>query len=112
LSVFVLDQRKRPVMPCSEKRARLRLGRGRAVVDRRYPFTIRLKDRVGGHVEPVRVKLDPGSRTTGIAVVADQDGNKPARVLCLFELAHPGRQITLMTEDRPQGPTARQATGI
>jgi hypothetical protein len=39
LSVFVLDQRKRPVMPCCEKRARLLLERGRAVVDRRDPFT-------------------------------------------------------------------------
>jgi 5-methylcytosine-specific restriction endonuclease McrA len=94
LSVFVLDKRKRPVMPCSEKRARLLLERGRAVVHRRYPFTIRLKDRVGGDVQPVRVKLDPGSRTTGIAVVADEDGNKPAKVVCLFELAHRGRQIS------------------
>jgi RRXRR protein len=87
LAVFVLDQRKRPVMPCCEKRAHLLLERGRAVIHRRYPFMIRLKDRVGGDVEPVRVQLDPGSRITGVAVVA---GNKPARVLCLFELAHSG----------------------
>jgi hypothetical protein len=85
MSVFVLDQRKRAVMPCCEKRACLLLERGRAVVDRRYPFTIRLKDRVGGD-------LDPGSRTTGVAVAADEDGNKPAKVLCLFELAHRGRR--------------------
>ena len=32
-------------MPCSEKRARLLLKRGRARVARRYPFTIRLIDR-------------------------------------------------------------------
>jgi hypothetical protein len=92
LSVFVLDKRKRPLMRCSEKRARLLLERGRAVVHRRYPFTIRLNDCAGGDVEPVRVKLNPGSRTTGTAVVADEDGNKPAR--CLFELAHRGRQIS------------------
>jgi hypothetical protein len=96
MSVFVLDQRKRPVMPCCEKR--LLLERGRAVVHRRYPLTICLKDRVPCDVEPVRVKLDPGSRTTGTAVVADRDNNKPARVLCLFELAHRGRQIS---EARP-----------
>ncbi len=76
MSVFVLDQRKRAVMPCCEKRARQLLERGRAVVDPRYRFTIRLKDRVGGD-------LDSGGRTTGIAVVADEDGNKPAKVLCL-----------------------------
>ena len=44
MSVFVLDARKRPLMPCSEKRARLLLSRGRARVARSYPFTIRLVD--------------------------------------------------------------------
>lgn len=45
MAVFVLDKRKRPLMPCSEKRARLLLDRGRAVVHRMTPFTIRLRDR-------------------------------------------------------------------
>jgi 5-methylcytosine-specific restriction endonuclease McrA len=94
LAVLVLDKRKRPLMPCSEKRARLLLERGRAVAVRRYPFTIRLKDRVGGATQDVRIKLDPGSKTTGIALVADADGNKPAKVLALFELQHRGKQIS------------------
>ena len=34
MAVFVLDQRQQPLMPCSEKRARLLLGRQRAVVIR------------------------------------------------------------------------------
>jgi hypothetical protein len=34
LAVFVLDKRRKPLMPCSEKRARLLLTRGRAVVHR------------------------------------------------------------------------------
>jgi hypothetical protein len=93
LSALVLDKRKRPVMPCREKRARQLLERDQAVIHRRYRFTIRLKDRVGGDVEPDRGKLDPGSRTR-IAVVAGEDGNKPVKVLCLFELAHQGRQIS------------------
>jgi hypothetical protein len=90
----VLDKRKRSLMPCSEKRARLLLTRGRAVVHRRYPFTIRLKHRIGAEVQPVRVKLDPGSNTTDIAVVTDKDGNKPAKVLCPFELSRRGRHIS------------------
>jgi 5-methylcytosine-specific restriction endonuclease McrA len=81
-------------MPCSEKRARLLLERGRAVAVQRFPFTIRLRDRVGGETQGVRIKLDPGSKTTGIAVVADPDGNKPAKVLGLFELQHRGSQIS------------------
>jgi hypothetical protein len=81
-------------MPCSERRARLLLERGRAVVVRRYPFTIRLKDRIGGDVQPVRVKLDPGSKVTGIAVVANEGTNHPVTVKVLSELSHRGRQIT------------------
>jgi len=96
MSVFVLDARKRPLMPCSEKRARLLLSRGRARVARRYPFTIRLVDvRVEDcTLQPVRIKLDPGSKTTGIAVVREEGGNKPTAVLFLAELAHRGRQIS------------------
>ncbi|GAA3899628.1 hypothetical protein GCM10022228_07620 [Halomonas cibimaris] len=69
MAVFVWDKHKQPLMPCSEKRARLLLERGRAVVHKRYPFAIRLKDRVGGDTQPLRLKLDPGSKTTGLAMV-------------------------------------------
>ena len=41
--VFVLDKHQKPLMPCTEKRARLLLERGRAVIHTRAPFTIRLK---------------------------------------------------------------------
>ena len=94
MAVFVLDRRKGSLMPCSEKRARLLLERGRAVVMRRHPFTIRLRDRVGGATQDVRIKLDPGSKTTGIAFVIDAEGNKPAKVLALFELQHRGKKIS------------------
>ena len=94
MAVFVLDKHKKPLMPCSEKRARLLLDRRRAVVVKRYPFTIRLKDRVGGETQPVRVKLDPGSKTTGIAVTREEDGNKGTTVIWLAELVHRGRQIS------------------
>ncbi|TMD24982.1 MAG: hypothetical protein E6J04_20035 [Chloroflexi bacterium] len=43
--VFVLDTKKKPLMPCTPKRARQLLARGRAVVHRVAPFVIRLKDR-------------------------------------------------------------------
>lgn len=81
-------------MPCSEKRARQLLERRRAVVHKMYPFTIRLKDRVGGVVQPVRVKLDPGSKVTGIAITREEGGNKPVAVLNLIELTHRGKEIS------------------
>ena len=85
-------------MPCTEKRARLLLARGRAVVVRVYPFAIRLKDRVGGEVQPVRLKLDPGSKTTGIAVV--RESAQKQHVLALMELVHRGRQISKSLDQR------------
>ena len=98
MAVFVLDKRKRPLMPCSEKRARLLLSRGRAVVARLVPFTIRLKDRIGGETHALRIKLDPGSKTTGIALVREDEQIDPdagvvhrqAHVLWLAKLQHRG----------------------
>ena len=46
MAVFVLDKHKNPLMPISKKRTGLLLEKGRAVVIKMYPFTIRLKDRV------------------------------------------------------------------
>src|SRR5919199_2080094 len=92
MSVFVVDKRKKPLMPCPEKRARSLLERGRAVVHRRYPFTIRLKDRVGGDVQPVRLKLDPGAQTTGVALVREASDERQ-HVLHLAEIAHRSKAI-------------------
>jgi 5-methylcytosine-specific restriction endonuclease McrA len=67
--VFVLDHNKQPLMPCHPARARKLLKNGKAAVYRRYPFTIIMKCRVGGELQPIEIKFDPGSRTTGIALV-------------------------------------------
>ncbi|WP_363325675.1 RRXRR domain-containing protein [Thermogemmatispora sp.] len=58
-------------MPCSPARARMLLQAGQAAILRRYPFTIMLRDRQGREVQPVVVKCDPGSETTGMALVAE-----------------------------------------
>ena len=58
---------------------------------RRFPFTIILKLAVAApRVEPLRIKLDPGSRTTGIAILSDTTG----AVVFAAELAHRGHTIT------------------
>jgi 5-methylcytosine-specific restriction endonuclease McrA len=91
VSVFVLDKRKKPLMPCSEKRARQLLEKRRAVVHRLYPFTIRLKVRVGGTAQPVRIKIDPGSKTTGLAIVRQHAEGQ--HVLHLAEIKHRGALV-------------------
>jgi len=95
MAVFVLDRSGRPLMPCDEKRARLLLERGRARVHRVMPFTIRIKDRKAENskFQVLRVKLDPGSKTTGIALVRETEG-KGVAVVNLFELGHRGKQIS------------------
>lgn len=88
-------------MPCSPARARQFLARQRAVVTRLSPFTIRLKDRASGATQPVRIKLDPGSRKTGIAIVREVEHVNTATgevsrhtvVLRLIELEHRGFAI-------------------
>jgi len=41
------------------------------VVLRRYPFTIILKARTEGDLQPIELKADPGSKVTGVSLVAD-----------------------------------------
>lgn len=89
MAVFVLDKHKKPLMPCTEKRARLLLERRRAVVHKMSPFTIRLKDRTieESVLQPLRFKLDPGSKTTGLAVLREVDSESSTAIL-LGELHH------------------------
>ena len=95
MAVYVLDKRGKPLMPCCEKRARKLLEAGRARVHRVMPFVIRLIDRTveAARVQPVRLKLDPGSKATGVALVREHPSGGIA-VLELMELAHRGRQIS------------------
>ena len=88
--VAVLDTHKNILTPCSPKRARLLLKQGKAAVYRRYPaFTIILKRAViNATPRPFRVKLDPGSKVTGAAVVSEA-GN----VIFAAELEHRGETI-------------------
>ena len=96
MAVLVLDKRKDPLMPCSEKRARLLLERGRAVVHKMRPFTIRLKDRTveTSTLQPIRIKIDPGSKTTGVTVIREDDADpEQQQVLILMEVEHRGSLI-------------------
>lgn len=85
--VFVLNKNKKPLSPCREAKARKLLKKGKAVIHKKYPFTIRLKDlkQTEEEVEPIqeyRLKIDYGSRYTGLSILS---GNK---VLWLAELHH------------------------
>lgn len=98
MSVFVLDRKGRPLMPCSEKRARKLLGAGRARVHRLHPLAIRLVDRrlEDSQLQPLRLSLDPGSKATGLAIARVEqapEGDPVMHVAALFELVHRGQAI-------------------
>ncbi|GLV54363.1 hypothetical protein KDH_12110 [Dictyobacter sp. S3.2.2.5] len=95
--VFLLDTTKKPLNPVHPGEARRLLSQGKAAVWRRFPFTIILKtDVVELVVHPLRLKLDPGSRTTGIALVNDASG----QVVFAAELSHRGQAIKASLDDR------------
>lgn len=89
--VFVLDTHKQPLNPVHPGRARILLSAGKAAVYRRFPFTIILKGAVEDpKLEPLRIKIDPGANTTGIAIVNEASGE----VLFAANLHHRGFAIT------------------
>src|SRR5574343_1226351 len=98
-SVFVLSNTKKPLMPCRPARARKLLTAGRAAVYRLHPFTIILNDRDDGETQPVEVKVDPGSKATGIALVGNFE-QQGAVVLFGANLNHRGQAMKNSLESR------------
>jgi len=88
--VFVLDTTKQPLDPVHPGRARLLLKEGQAAVYRRFPFTLILKRALESPtLHPLRLKIDPGSQTTGLAILNDSSGE----VVWAAQLTHRGQQI-------------------
>ena len=88
--VFVVDSEKRPLNPVHPGQARRLLRAGQAAVWRRYPFTIIVKRALPNvPAEPLRLKFDPGSKTTGVAIINDVRG----QVVAAAEITHRGQQI-------------------
>jgi 5-methylcytosine-specific restriction endonuclease McrA len=89
--VFVLGADHQPLDPCHPARARRLLSTGKAAVFRRFPFTIVLKNRSATEsvVHNHRLKIDPGSRTTGFAIVQEHT----QQIVWAAELTHRGQLI-------------------
>ncbi len=96
-------------MPCSERRGQRLLERGRARIARRYRFTIRLVDRTVAEsaLQPVQIKIDSGSKRTGVAIVRETKGETD--VLALAELAHRGARVHERLTARPGSCRRRRA---
>lgn len=87
-NVCVFDTNQQPLNPVHPGRARILLSSGKAAVFKRDPFTVTWKGAVEHpKIEPLRLKLDSGSHTTG-------------EVLFAAELAHRGQTITERLDTR------------
>ncbi len=88
--VLVINQQKQPCQPVHPAQARRLLSAGKAVVYRRFPLVIRLKE---VHRLPqqhaLRLKIDPGAKTTGMAILDDENG----QVMWAAEISHRGEQV-------------------
>ena len=80
-----------PLMPTHPARARRLMQNGRAVPHHvRGLFGIRLlhRTRAQSSVQDAAINIDPGSHTTGIAIVADKDEDNQRTILAALEIKH------------------------
>ncbi|MDJ0675492.1 MAG: RNA-guided endonuclease IscB [Calothrix sp. MO_167.B42] len=95
--VFLIDTNKQILNPIKPKQARRLLNLGKAAVFRQYPFTLILKKAIKSPtIKPLTLKIDPGSKYTGMALL---DGNN---VIWCAQLQHRGSQIKDALESRKQ----------
>ncbi|MEW6732469.1 MAG: RNA-guided endonuclease IscB [Acidobacteriota bacterium] len=95
--VFVFDTNHQPLALCSQRRAKKLLRASKAAVLRLFPFTIILNRAVSNPTLPaLRLKIDPGSKKTGIAIVNDHTGE----VVWAAELEHRGDKIKASLDSR------------
>jgi 5-methylcytosine-specific restriction endonuclease McrA len=92
--VFVLDTNRKPLTPCKPSIARKLLNAGKAKVFKLFPFTIILKKEVNTTPNPLTLKIDPGSKTTGLAILANSN------LIWVAELTHRGQAIKMSLESR------------
>lgn len=85
--VLVLDTNRKPLNPCIPGVARGLLKAKKARVFRRYPFVIILNKVVDDEPKQMQLKLDPGSKVTGIALIQE------SKLVWGAELQHRGQQI-------------------
>ncbi|MFZ1025863.1 MAG: RNA-guided endonuclease IscB [Limnoraphis robusta] len=92
--VFVLDTKRQPLTPCKPSVARKLLNARKAKVFRLYPFTIILNKEVADSSESLTLKIDPGSKVTGLAILSC------SKLLWVAELIHRGQTIKAALESR------------
>ncbi|MBW4511257.1 MAG: HNH endonuclease [Scytonematopsis contorta HA4267-MV1] len=86
--VFLIDTNKNPLNPVHPARARELLRKDKANVFRMYPFTLILKTAIENPtLKAVELKIDPGSKFTGLALL------QKGEIIWKANLEHRGDEI-------------------
>ncbi|MDR1084425.1 MAG: RRXRR domain-containing protein [Deltaproteobacteria bacterium] len=89
--VFSPDKRRKPLASGSDKQAGPSSG-GRACINKRLPFTIRLLDRLAGNsaVRLLSRKFNPGGQTAGavLFLLPDDSPEPSVKAVSLLESGH------------------------
>jgi 5-methylcytosine-specific restriction endonuclease McrA len=93
---FVLDTNKRPLNPIHPAHARKLLKAGQAAIFYRFPLTIILKSASTQEIQPLEIKIDPGSKCTGLAILCRN------KLIWAAELTHRGATIKAALLSRRQ----------
>lgn len=71
MRVFVLNMRGEPLMPCTQRKARLLLKESKAVIYKYNPFTIQLTYATGETKQDCHIGIDTGSKYIGVAITSE-----------------------------------------
>jgi 5-methylcytosine-specific restriction endonuclease McrA len=97
--IFLVDTHKKLLNPIHPAIARQLLRNKKAAIFKRFPFTLILKEaKPDVKVQVLRLKIDPGAKTTGLALV----NNSTGEVVFAAEIQHRGFQIRDVLTSRRQ----------
>ena len=103
--VFLLDTNYKPLNPIHPAKARQYLRNRKAVIYKQFPFTLILKAScTEAEIQPLKLKIDPGAKFTGIALVDDNSGD----VVWAAQLQHRGFAIRDSLTSSRQLPRSRR----
>lgn len=71
MRVFVQNMRGKPLMPCTQRKARILLKEGKAVIKKYTPFTIQLTYATGEAKQNCHIGIDTGAKHIGIAITSE-----------------------------------------
>ena len=69
--VYILNKHGKPLMPCSQRKARILLKEKKAMVVKRTPFTLKLLYGCSGYKQEITLGIDAGSKVIGVSATAE-----------------------------------------